>query len=1114
MSTTITFNGVSYVVPAIADASWGTAVSSYLVAVSTGAFQKTAGSFTLTAEGNFGATYGFKLAYLKSQTANVAAAGWARLAKTDTMSWRNNANNADLALSVNGSDALLFNGVQLATISGGVVPPTEGGTGIANNAASTITVTGAYATTFTLSGITSVTLPTSGTLATLAGSETLSNKTLTLPVIATISNSGTVTLPTGTVTLATLTAVETFTNKKLSDSTTTVVNVSDATKALKWSLSGATTGKTLTLISSHTNDRSITYPDATDTLVGKATTDVLTNKTLTGNIAVTLVSGAATVTLPTTTSTLATLALSETLTNKTLTSPTLTTPVLGTPSSGTLTSCTGLPLTTGVTGTLPVANGGTAVTSVTTSPTASSFAGWDTNSNISAFNHINGYTTTATAAGTTTLLVGSKYSQYFTGTTTQTVTLPVTSTLALGQQWEIVNLSTGTVSVQSSGSNAVVAVAGGSRAVVTCILTSGTSAASWSVQAGGSAGGGSGEKNYITSPSSATNWTASGAGITVATDTTSGDLPRPNTTASGLLLTGVSGSTAYAYFRFILDDADANKKLKIQFDMKPGTAVASDFAVSIYSNTASDYTTGNARLALSTDSSAVSALPALTGTYRTTFDAPAVSAKYIELRIGMNASATHTLAISDVIVGPGIAVQGAAVSSWTSYTPTGAMSANTTYTGQYRRVGDQMELEVNLAFAGAPTSASATFSLPTGYTINTGVLGSTTHDALGFGAAKLAGASSVVQAVYSTTTAIAIVYQSSTAGARSAVTQAAPGTIANGDSIQIKAFVPVNEWAGNGAVNIVQNDVEYAANNGSSTSADDTTSFVYGPAGTPFFAFAPASALNRTVRFLTPIQATDRLFLEVQKTSGGMWMDVSQAPYDAGISPLFNQNATVYGMGFRDGIIGTTDIRVVFGKYMYASGATYAANGATWVTTYSWRVRKVGGGAAIGFGNVSPGSTAGLVSATGLAGNVVTVYSANAYPAGYVGEYFERNTSANTSITSGTITDIDSTGITLTPGTWDITAAIQFTPTGSTSVTKLQAWIGTATGNSTTGQDLTRNYVEFSTAANVLGAVYAEALPVWRVSISANTTYYLKATATFTASTLTANGNLRATRIM
>jgi len=151
------------------------------------------------------------------------------------------------------------------------------------------------------------------------------------------------------------------------------------------------------------------------------------------------------------------------------TSPTLVTPILGTPTSGDLANCTFPTLNQNTTGTaaglsatLAIASGGTAAT---TAP--------------AALANLMGFTTTATAAGTTTLTNTSSSYQIFTGTTTQTVVLPVVSTLVQGWTFHIVNNSTGVLTVNSSGGNLVISVPAGVTTMCTCILITGTTAASW-----------------------------------------------------------------------------------------------------------------------------------------------------------------------------------------------------------------------------------------------------------------------------------------------------------------------------------------------------------------------------------------------------------------------------------------------------------------------------------------------------------------------------------------------------------------------------------------------------------------------------------------------------------
>jgi hypothetical protein len=110
--------------PQYSDTGWGAntgnVLTQYLAAIADVTLQLSGGAFTLTAETDFGGNYGLKALYLKTETANPASAGVVRLAKTDSIGWRNNANGADKLLNIDGSDNLQYASTKIL-LSGAVV---------------------------------------------------------------------------------------------------------------------------------------------------------------------------------------------------------------------------------------------------------------------------------------------------------------------------------------------------------------------------------------------------------------------------------------------------------------------------------------------------------------------------------------------------------------------------------------------------------------------------------------------------------------------------------------------------------------------------------------------------------------------------------------------------------------------------------------------------------------------------------------------------------------------------------------------------------------------------------------------------------------------------------
>ncbi len=765
--------------------------------------------------------------------------------------------------------------------------------------------------------------------------------------------------------------------------------------------------------------------------------------------------------------------------------------------------------------TVPVAKGGTAVTSVTTTPTATAFAGWDANKNLSAQSFLEGYATTATGAGTTTLTVASMEQQFFTGTSTQTVVLPVASTLVLGQRFRITNQSTGIVTIQSSGANTVQAMAGSTVAAVTCILVSGTTAASWSVQYSSlsGSGSGSGELNLIANPSDAGNWTRTGttgaAGNDPATTTTAADLPLSAAVPTAIKLLSATSTgaedTAYVSYAFTTP-ASLGAKLKVEFYMRPGSNfIASEWTVSVYQSTT--------RQALSTDSSSITYLPNASGKFTTTFDAVASTAYTLRFARTVNGGTNAAqLNLANVIVGPGIQPQGAALGPWTSYTPVITNNGSKVFTaaGKWRRHGDSMEVQMyasgDTSAAGAGAS-SLLASIPTGYTIDSSGLAAAVipddRNAVGFSQLY-----AIANANQWDTPGLVTPFSTTQVRFSRATTSGnyttADINIARAVQIDAHFTVPIAEWAGSGTVNLAQNDVEYASNSSTSTTASDTTSFANGPAGSAIQSIT--AALNRRVRFRSPIQATD--VVEVQLSADGVrWVSagsVITSSANTSVGTLGYDGTDETGVGPRSStdVAAATDIDIRFGTKRL-SATTWAS-----VATFFWRVKKSAAGQAVGFGLVNPGVSAGLVSASGLKGATNGV----ALGSGYVGEKLSLASGGAAAWTSTQYTDGGNTGLTLTPGVWLVKADIVHTVASDSAITQyIYGVLATTSGNS--GPTDATGYIQFQPASHTPTSNQNFVSPWMYVNISASTVYYPKMRITGTRSSGTVTSNISAVRI-
>ena len=179
--------------------------------------------------------------------------------------------------------------------------------------------------------------------------------------------------------------------------------------------------------------------------------------------------------------------------------------------------------------------------------------------------------------------------------------------------------------------------------------------------------------------------------------------------------------------------------------------------------------------------------------FKATFQAKSNALNYrFLLHIGTSNVLPWTLLVDEVVIGPQLVSQGPAMSDWRSYVPS-IPNVPGTPLGQWRRVGDSMEVHVTSLLSGAVSGTISVF-LPVGFTIDSSKLTGGLTGAVGVASAIDAGTANFNGTVFvATTTSVSIVGHNQVTIWGITI----PFTWANSDELSVDFRVPILGWGSN-----------------------------------------------------------------------------------------------------------------------------------------------------------------------------------------------------------------------------------------------------------------------------------------------------------------------------